>query len=92
MNTGAEGAAHESSPPRAPHDGPGDVARCDRDVGPFVDRADELLDDADRDREVSVEEDDGIACCAPNARAHRGALAAVWQRQVPIRDAGLRER
>src|SRR5688572_10121572 len=53
--------AHEASPQRPPNDGPRDVTRRDRYVGALVDRADEFVDDLDRDREVSVEEDDRIA-------------------------------
>jgi hypothetical protein len=89
VNAGTVAAAHEASPPRSAHDGPGDVARCDRDVGALVDRADELIDDLDGDREVGIEEDDGISRRAADARADRGPFAAMLQRQVPVRDPAL---
>jgi hypothetical protein len=92
VNAGTEGAPHEASPPRPLDHRTGDVARCDRDVGALVDRADELVDDLDRDREVGVKEDDRIARRAADAGADRGSLAAVRQRQIPIRDPRLRKR
>jgi hypothetical protein len=92
VNAGTVATTHEPSPPRSAHDGPGHVSRCDRDVGALVDRADELLDDLDGDREIGVEEDDGISRRAADAGADRGTFAAVLQRQIAVRDPALGQR